>query len=519
MDPALFLDDLEAKPASLARLADAFRTGDPLADVPASPQRVLLVGMGSSRYAAGVAALRLRAAGIDAVAEYASSTIGWPPSPDLLMVAISAKGESEETIAAVDRYRGRSPVIALTDSPRSTIATLADTVVPLEAGEERGGVACRSFQHTGLLLRALEARLGGRPVDMAALCDRVATASAELLDRRAEWLPEVAATLDGPDGLYVLAPAERIACAEQGALVIREGPRRPAVGCETGDWSHVDVYLTKTLEYRALLFAGSRWDGNAIEWLSKRGSTFVAVGADVPGARACIRYQGEDDAQSRPSPRSSFQSSWPRRGGPGGKGAGTLRRRRVELEALDDRHRIGDLPFELGGLRRSAAEDRDGHRPPAGEVEQDQSDRTVETEADSGAPLGFQAEQAEPRDDRPIRALARSRPRRREVEIEHLALVAADGHRRRWRGHDTRPSTDRRNEVIDPAPDTRRFAGLAAGRAFRVVRHQPGLREEMDERIHRGLTCRVIRETMQQERPDSVFLHFPTLRDRIRQLS
>jgi glutamine---fructose-6-phosphate transaminase (isomerizing) len=297
MDPALFLADLEAKPASLARLADAFRAGNPLADVPASPRRVLLVGMGSSRYAAGVSALSLRAAGIDAVAEYASSTIGWPPSPDLLVVAISAKGESEETIAAVDRYRGRSPVVALTDAPRSTIATLADTVVPLEADEERGGVACRSFQHTGLLLRALEARLGGRPVDMPVLCERVAAASSDLLDRRAAWLPEVATALDGPDTLYVIAPVERLASAEHGALVIREGPRRPAVGCETGDWSHVDVYLTKTLDYRTLLFAGSPWDGNALEWLAKRGSTVAAVGAEVPGARACVRYKGESDPE------------------------------------------------------------------------------------------------------------------------------------------------------------------------------------------------------------------------------
>ena len=158
--------------------------GDPLADVPASPRRVVLVGMGSSRYAAGVAALRLRAAGIDAVAEYASATIGWPPAPDTLVVAISASGESEETIATVDRYRGTSPVVALTDAPRSTISTLADVVVPLEAGEERGGVASRSFQHTLLVLRALEARLGGRPVDLPSLCDRVAAATADLLDRR-----------------------------------------------------------------------------------------------------------------------------------------------------------------------------------------------------------------------------------------------------------------------------------------------------------------------------------------------
>jgi hypothetical protein len=40
--------------------------------------------------------------------------------------------------------------------------------------------------------------------------------------------------------------------------MLREGPRLAAVGCETGDWSHVDVYLTKTLDYLALVFAGAR---------------------------------------------------------------------------------------------------------------------------------------------------------------------------------------------------------------------------------------------------------------------
>ena len=297
MDAQAFLADLEAKPESLARLADAFRAGDPQADAPATPRRVLLVGMGSSRYAAVDAALHLRAAGVDAVADYASATIGWPPAPDTLVVAISASGESEETIAAIDRYRGRSPVLALTDAPRSTVATLADVVVLLGAGEELGGIASRSFQHTLILLRALEARLSGRPVDVPALCGRVAAASADLLGRRSSWLPEIAAALDGRDGVDVLAPVARLASAEQGALIFREGPRRRSVASETGDWSHVEVYLTKTLDYRALVFAGSRWDGNALDWLRQRGSTVVAVGAAFREARAAVRYKGDDDPE------------------------------------------------------------------------------------------------------------------------------------------------------------------------------------------------------------------------------
>jgi hypothetical protein len=54
-----------------------------------------------------------------------------------------------------------------------------------------------------------------------------------------------------------------------------------------------DVYLTKTLDYRAILFPGSRYDEQAMDWMRQRGSTVLAVGAEVPGAHA-IRYPGDD---------------------------------------------------------------------------------------------------------------------------------------------------------------------------------------------------------------------------------
>lgn len=292
----LFLADLLAKPEALARLADALRDPDLLAAIPAHPRRVVLTGMGSSHYAAEVAALRMRAAGLDAIAELASAATGWPPGPDVLVLAISATGGSVETLAALERHRG-SRVVALTERPGSAVAEAADGVVPLHAGHEASGVACRTFQHTLLVLRAIEARLTGMPHDTPGLARRVAEATTDLLDRRDAWLPAVADALDGPAGVYALAPAERWSSAAQSALMVREGPRRPATGCETGDWSHVDVYLTKTLAYRALLFAGSRWDGQAVDWLRQRGSTLVAVGAEVEGAAATVRYRGDDDPE------------------------------------------------------------------------------------------------------------------------------------------------------------------------------------------------------------------------------
>ncbi|MEZ7128288.1 SIS domain-containing protein [Nonomuraea sp. AD125B] len=296
MNPELYLSDLEAKPAALEGLAAALAAADPFAELPANPRRVLFLGMGSSRYAAGVAALRLRAAGVDAYADYASAAATYPATPDTLVIPISATGGSKETMDAVDRYAGGPAfVAALTNRPDSALAGLARATIPMHAGEERGGVACRTFQHTLALLLALESRLTGRPLDLAGLLGRTAEATADLLDRRDEWLPLTMELLDGPHGVYTIAPAERLSSAEQSALMLREGPRRAADACESGDWSHVDVYLTKTLDYRALLFPGSRYDEQAMDWVRQRGSTVVSVGAEVKDAAAAIRYAHDDD--------------------------------------------------------------------------------------------------------------------------------------------------------------------------------------------------------------------------------
>jgi glutamine---fructose-6-phosphate transaminase (isomerizing) len=150
-----YLADLEAKPTWLERLAGALQSSNPFVAVPTDVDRVLFLGMGSSRYAAVDAALDLRAAGIAAAAEYSSVEATFPSDPRTLVVAISASGESAETLDAVERYRDRSPILVLTNVRDSTLGRTDDLVVELLAGKEAGGVACRSYLHTALLLRAL----------------------------------------------------------------------------------------------------------------------------------------------------------------------------------------------------------------------------------------------------------------------------------------------------------------------------------------------------------------------------
>jgi glucosamine--fructose-6-phosphate aminotransferase (isomerizing) len=298
VDPHAFLADLEAKPSSLRALADRLDAEDPWAQIE-RPERIVLIGMGSSRYAAGVAAGRMRATGIDAVAEYASLEAGTPGGPGTLVIGVSASGETTETLAALARHAETGAILAaLTNEPASRIARHADVVVEMAAGEELGGVACRSFQHTVAMLLALEARLARAPASIVSDWVRAsADASEELLARRDGWLDPAGELLAEGAGTFTIAPAERLSSSEQGALMLREGPRRTADACESGDWLHVDVYLTKPLDYRAILFAGSRFDGAIMEWMRERGGRVLAVGGDVPGARRSVRYPGEEVAE------------------------------------------------------------------------------------------------------------------------------------------------------------------------------------------------------------------------------
>jgi fructoselysine-6-P-deglycase FrlB-like protein len=292
-----FLADVGRIPATLSRLADTLRGDNPwAAAVPPVVDRVVLLGMGSSAYANAVAAARMRARGAIVTAEPASSRLLPEWGSGTLAVAVSAGGGSVETLDAVTRLPVGTPTVALTNTAGSPLTQACGVTVPLDADVETGGVACRSYVHTLALLLALESHLtGGTAVGLADTVDRAAEAAAHLLDIETGWLADFSELLLGPHGTYFAAPAHRLCSAQQSALMLREGPRLAATGCETGDWSHVDVYLTKTLDYRLLVYAGSRWEAQMAEWTTSRGSTVVAVGGEVPGARYELRYPGDTD--------------------------------------------------------------------------------------------------------------------------------------------------------------------------------------------------------------------------------
>jgi fructoselysine-6-P-deglycase FrlB-like protein len=291
-----FLADVLAEPETLAAVLDAYGSSDsPLEGIGAvTERRVLFTGMGSSRFAALAACSLLRASGIDAAVEWASAELSTPPARNQLVVAISASGNTPETVETAERHRGAGRVVAVTNDPDSGLAGTANVVLPLLAGAEAGGIACRTYQSTVAVLLLLCGRVLGR-ADLAPAHLRPALdALRRLHSSRAEWLPDVVGiTQGGP--VDVVAPAERFSSAEQSALMLREAPRIRAAACETGDWLHVDVYLTRPPGYRAILFPGSRYDDDFFCWIEQRECAVVAVGRRTARAALTIAYPSAGD--------------------------------------------------------------------------------------------------------------------------------------------------------------------------------------------------------------------------------
>jgi glutamine---fructose-6-phosphate transaminase (isomerizing) len=284
LDLEYFFPDIVDTPPFLQLLVNAHGGIEPLA---LDARRVLFVGMGSSRYAALNAAAYLRSLGRDAHAEHASSGAPQPPEPGLLVVAVSAGGGSPETIAAARRHRGTSTVVGITNRPAGALAAEVDTCLDLHAGEERSGVACRSYTNTLALLLLLCG------VDSSRVRAGV-DASMAVMNAIPEWLGAAAEALSQP-AIHVLAPAERIGSAEQSALMLREVPRVRADACETGDWSHVDVYLSKLPGLGLVLLRGSAWEAEVMDWALSRGCPVVTVGGSLPGGAVDVPIPGGED--------------------------------------------------------------------------------------------------------------------------------------------------------------------------------------------------------------------------------
>ena len=204
-EPTAFVRDLEAKSAALRSLAGAL-ADDPWRQVRDDARLIVVLGMGSSRFSGLPVAARLRARGLDAVAAYASAPFAHSGGHGTLAIGVSASGATPETVGALTRHaQAGSTTVAITNVAASPLERAAAMHLPMLAGAETGGVACRSFQHTLALVLALV-----EPRRAVAAPAATADASEDLLEHRDRWLPDARGARLG-DGCRVPVASRRAA--------------------------------------------------------------------------------------------------------------------------------------------------------------------------------------------------------------------------------------------------------------------------------------------------------------------
>ncbi len=206
-----------------------------------------------------------------------TSLDGW------LVIAVSQSGETTEITEVLEATRPLGArAVAITNDDRSSLALAADTVVGLEAGDERAVPATKTYTATLLALALLAELLGEAPWRPGTLEAMPALVDALLDDRNAA--AEAATLLAKGQPSVHLGRGYLYCAALESALKLREAALLPVEGYANADFLHGPIAASGA-ETAALCHLGAgptRADGEALaEVMRRRGSAIVACGSDL----------------------------------------------------------------------------------------------------------------------------------------------------------------------------------------------------------------------------------------------
>jgi glucosamine--fructose-6-phosphate aminotransferase (isomerizing) len=241
----LFLAEIREQPAALRRLLehrDTFaEVGRALRE--RAPEVVRLVGHGSSDNAAsyGVYAFGLLP-GWTAMRDSISLSVYYDAQLDLsrsVVLGLSQSGRTPDVVDYVSRARARGALtVAVTNDPDSELASAAELVLPLAAGEERAVAATKTYLNQVAALALIAACAAER-------CDEFAESIAKVADLLESALPdmersarEVGVAFAYVGRMYVIGRGIEFATAREIAIKLTETCRVAAEPLTSTDLAH-----------------------------------------------------------------------------------------------------------------------------------------------------------------------------------------------------------------------------------------------------------------------------------------
>jgi glucosamine--fructose-6-phosphate aminotransferase (isomerizing) len=199
---------------------------------------IVLIGSGSSLFAAQLGALALRRRRISAHALAATEAQGDHNAyQDLVVIALSQSGRSSDLLAALDRLNPRR-LIALTNTADSPLGARADLTIDVQAGPELAVPATKSVSSTiAVLLSAASLAAGQHTRDPAVLLDVAQQIRGWLRDSAVDVIEPAKAIAQRHDVL-VLGTDYGAPIAREAALKFKEATYLHAEGFEAGEFRH-----------------------------------------------------------------------------------------------------------------------------------------------------------------------------------------------------------------------------------------------------------------------------------------
>ncbi len=259
-----YCKDILAQPQALADTFKGLEEGAALKALACSLNKgkfrqVVLTGMGSSFHALHPLYLNLVDKGFPALMAETSELLHYQRrlfDPRNLIIAVSQSGRSAEAVSTLKANRGRSVVIAVTNTPDSPLAMRADIAVLTRAGEEFS-VSCKTYVTALMALKWVGDILCGR--NLRRTRQELAGASSMAAAYLSGWKKHVRCLADrlrDTSQLYLVGRGASLAAAGTGGLIVKESDHFPAEGMSSAAFRHGPLEIV-TGQTFVLMFSGS----------------------------------------------------------------------------------------------------------------------------------------------------------------------------------------------------------------------------------------------------------------------
>jgi glucosamine--fructose-6-phosphate aminotransferase (isomerizing) len=251
---------------------------------------VVLTGMGSSFHGLHPLRLELIDHGLTAIMVETSELIHYMRrlfDPKTLIVAVSQSGQSAEIIRLLEINGSTSPVIAITNTAGSPLATQADATILTQAGKEFS-VSCKTYLTALMALHWLGDIFCER--DLRRTREELKQAAPAVESYLADWKDHVqslAQLLNGTRNLFLVGRGSSLAAVGAGALIVKEADHFHAEGMSSAAFRHGPFEMLSK-ETFVLVFSGDSrtrdLNRRLLEDVRERQgrAEFVSEGAIVP---------------------------------------------------------------------------------------------------------------------------------------------------------------------------------------------------------------------------------------------